>query len=141
MGYFAPGSLDLTREQRVGVEALDNPVSLPWRGLVVRLTRRPRQRGQDHAPTESFLGRLDKKFLQRNVDVDIVEFEIEGSLHVGRADEARRGVIFPSHPPQFLALGEGHLPLVVAASDGALDRHFSGHFPNVTTIEQGKLQT
>ena len=36
-------------------------------------------------------------------------------------------------PPQFLAFGEGHLPLVVAASDGAFDRHFSGHFPNITT--------
>ena len=42
----------------------------------------------------------------------------------------------PSHPPQFLALGEGHLPLEVAAGYGAFDRHFSGHCPNVTTTRQ-----
>ena len=42
-----------------------------------------------------------------------------------------------SHSPQFLAFGEGHLPLVVAGSDGAFDRHFSGHFPNITTTARG----
>ena len=31
---------------------------------------------------------------------------------------------------------KGHLPLVVAASDGAFDRHFSGHCRNFTTTEQ-----
>ena len=111
------------------MDGLDNPVSLPWHGLAVRLTRRPRQGGQHHPPTGSVLGRLDQEFLERDIDVDIVEFEVESSLHVGRADEARRGVVRPSHSPQFLAFGEGHPPLVVAASDGAFDRHFSGHFP------------
>ena len=56
---------------------------------------------------------------------------------ISAAYEARRGVVLPPYPPQFLALGEGHPPLVVAASDGAFDRHFSSHFPNVTTAEQG----
>ena len=55
--------------------------------------------------------------------------QLEGSPHVGRAYDARCGVVLPSHPPQFLAFGERHLPLVVAASNGAFDRHFSGHFP------------
>ena len=72
-----------------------------------------------------------------NIDVDIVGFEIEGSLHVGGADETRRGVVLPSHPPQLLAFGEGRLPLVVAAGDGAFNRHFSGHFPDVSTTAQG----
>ncbi len=128
---------ELSGELRACVDGLDNPVSRPWCRLAVRLTRDPRQRGQDHAPTGSFLGRLDQEFLQRNIDVDIVELEIEGCLHVGRADEARRGGIILSHPPQLLAFSEGHLPLVVAARDGAFDRHFSGNFPHVTTIEQG----
>ena len=111
------------------MDGLDNPVSPPWHGLAVRLTGGPGQRGQHHAPTGSFLGRLDQELFERDIDVDIVELEVEGCLHVGRADETRRGVILASHPPQFLALGEGHLPLVVAASDGAFDRYFSGHFP------------
>ena len=112
-------------------QALDDPVSPPWRGLAVRFTRRIGQRGQHHAPTGSILGYLDQEFIQWNIDVDIIEFE--GSLHVGGAYYSRRSAVLPSHPPQFLAFGEGHLPLVVAASDGAFDRDFSGHFLNITT--------
>ena len=69
---------------------LDNPVSAPRRGLAVRLTRRSRQRGQHHAPTGGILGRLDQQFPHWNIDVDIVEFEVEGGLHVGGADDALR---------------------------------------------------
>ena len=121
-----------------GVDGLDNPVSPPWRGLAVRLTRCPGQRGQHHAPTGSFLGRLDQEFPQRDIDVDIVEFEVEGGLHVGRAYEARRSAVLASHPPQFLAFGERHLQPEVAAGNGAFDRDSSGHFPNITTTARGR---
>ena len=124
-------------ELQAGADESNDPVSSPWRGLAARLTLHPGQRGQHHAPTGSFLGRLDQEFPQRDIDVDIVEFEVEGGPHVDGADEARRGVVFPSHPPQFLALGEGHLDPAVAAGNGAFDRDFSGHFPNVTTTAQG----
>ena len=119
------------------MDGLDNPVSPPWRGLAVRLTRRLRQRGQHHAPTGSILGCLDQEFAHRDIDVDIVEFVIEGSLHVGRAYDARRGVVLPSHLPQLLALGEGHLRAAVAADDGAFDRDSSWHLPNITPTAQG----
>ena len=99
-GFCTLNLTGFSRELRVGVEGLDNPVSPPWHGLAVRLTRRPRQRGQHHAPTGSILGCLDQKFPQRDIDVDIVEFEVEGGPHVGRAYEARRGVMLPSHPPR-----------------------------------------
>ena len=118
-------------------QQLDNPVSTPGCGLTVRLTGRSRQRGQHHAPTGSILGCLYQEFPHWNIDVDIVEFEIEGGRHVGRAYDARRGVVLPSHPPQLLAFGEGHLQPAVAARDGAFDRDFSGHFPNITTTAQG----
>ncbi len=121
----------------IGAGGLDSLVSPPWRGLAVRLTRRPRQRGQHCSPTGSVPGCLYQEFPQGNINVDIVEFEVEGSLHVGRADEARRSVILTPHLPHFLALGEGHPPPVVAASDGAFDRHFSGHWRNFTTPTQG----
>ena len=66
--------------------------------MAVWLTRRPRQRSQDYTPTGSFLRRLDHEFLQRNIDVDIVELEVKGSLHVGRADEPRRALFSrPTH--------------------------------------------
>ena len=64
-------------------------------------------------------------------------FEVEGGLHVGGAYDASRGVVLSSHPPEFLAFTEGHLQPAVAASDGAFDRDFSGHFPNITTPAQG----
>ena len=85
----------------------------------------------------SFLGRLDQEFPQRDIDVNIVEFEVEGGLHIGGADDACRSVVLPSHPPQFLAFGEGHLDPAVAAGNGAFDRDFSGHLPNITTKSQG----
>ena len=119
------------------MDVLDNPVSPPWRGLPVRLTRRPRQRGQHHAPTGSFLGCLNQEFLERNINVDIVEFEVEGGLHVGRAYDTRRGVVLPSYPPQLLTFGESHLDASVAAGNGAFDRDFCRHFPNITTTAQG----
>ena len=96
---------EFSRELRASAGELDNPVSQPWRGLAVRLTRRPRQRGQHHAPTGSFLGRLDKELLERDINVNIVEFEVEGGPNVGGAYEARRSVVLASHPPQFLAFG------------------------------------
>ena len=120
---------EFSRELPAGAGELNNPVSPTRRGLGVRLTRRPGQRGQHHAPTGSFLGRLDKEFRQRDIDVDIVEFEVEGGLHVSGADDARRGIVLASHPPQFLAFGEGHPQPAVAARDGAFDRDFSGHSP------------
>ena len=46
-------------------------------------------------------------------------------------------VVLASHPPQFLAFGEGHLQPAVAAGNGAFDRYFSGHFPNIPTTDQG----
>ena len=61
---------EFSRELQASAGELDNPVSPPWRGLAVRFTRRPGQRGQHHAPTGSFLGRLDQEFLQRNIDVN-----------------------------------------------------------------------
>ena len=128
---------EFPRELQADAGELDNPISLSWHGLAVRLTRRPRQRGQHHPPTGSVLGRLDQELLERDINVDIVEFEVEGGLHVGRADEARRGVVLPSHSPQFLAFGEGHLQPSVAAGNGAFDLDLSGHFPNITTIAQG----
>ena len=51
------------RELQAGGGELHDPVSLPWRGLAFRLIRRPGQRGQHHAATGSFLGRLDQEFL------------------------------------------------------------------------------
>ena len=128
---------EFPRELQADAGELDNPVSPPWRGLAVRLTCRPGQRGQHHAPTGGFLGRLDQEFPQRDIDVDIVQFEVEGGPHVGRAYEARRGVVLPSHSPQFLAFGEGHLQPAVAAGNGAFERDFSGHFPNITTTARG----
>ena len=98
---------------------LDDPVTAPWRGLAGCLTRRPRQRGQHHAPTGSFLGRLDQEFSQRDIDVNIVEFEVEGGPHVGGTHEARRSVVLASHLPQFLAFGEGHLEPAVGAGGGS----------------------
>ena len=129
---------EFSREFTAGAGELDDPVSPPWRGLAVRLTRRPRQRGQHHAPTGIFLGYLDQEFPQRDIDVDIGEFEVEGGLHVGGADEARRGVVLASLLPQSFAFGEGHLDPAVAAGNGAFDRDFSGHFPNITTTAQGR---
>ena len=126
---------EFSRELLASVGELDNPVSPPWRGLAVRLTRRTGQRGQHDAPTGSFLGRLDQEFPQRNIDVDIVEFE--GGPYVGRAYDARCRVVLASHLPQFLAFGEGHLQPAVAAGNGAFGRDFSGHFPNFTTTARG----
>ena len=128
---------EFSRELQADAGELDNPIPLSWHGLVVRLTRRPRQRGQHHAPTGSFLGRLDQELLERDINVDIVEFEVEGGLHVGRADEARRSIVIEAHLPQFLAFGEGNLDPAVAAGNGAFDRDFSGHSPNITTTAQG----
>ena len=125
-------------ELQAGAGELNDPVYLPWHGLAVRFTRRPGQRCQHHAPTGSFLGRLDKEFLERDIDVNIVEFEVEGGPHMGRAYDARCGVVLPSHPPQFLAFGERHLDPAVAAENGAFDRDFSGHFPNFTTTARGR---
>ena len=116
---------------------LDDSVSPPWRGPAVRLTRRPGQRGQHHAPTGIFLGRLDQEFSQRNIDVEISEFEVEGGPHVGGAYEARRRVVLASLLPQSLALGEGHVDPAVAAGNGAFDRDFSGHPPNIATTAPG----
>ena len=129
---------EFSRELPASAGELNNPVSQSWRGLALQLTRRPGQRGQHHAPTGSVLGRLDQKFPQRDIDVDIVEFEVEGGLHVGGADDARCRVVLPSHPPQFLAFGERHLYPAVAAGNGAFDRDFSGHFPILQRqIEEG----
>ncbi len=124
------GALSPHRQQ------LDNPVSTPGRGLTVRLTGRSRQRGQHHAPTGSILGCLYQEFPHWNIDVDIVEFEIEGGRHVGRAYDARRGVVLPSHPPQLLAFGEGQLQPAVAARDGAFD----GIFLVISPILQRQLK-
>ena len=120
------------------MDGLNNPVSRPWGGLAVRLTRRP---GQWVSITRQWGVSLDastRNSPHRDIDVNIVEFVIEGGLHVGRTGEARCGIVRPSHPPQFLTFGKGHLPLVVAASDGAFDRHPSGHFPNITTTVRGR---
>ena len=120
---------EFSRELPASAGELNNPVSPTRCGLGVRLTRRPGQRGQHYAPTGSFLGRLDKEFRQRDIDVDIVEFEVEGGLHVSGADDARRGIVLASHPPQFLAFGESHLDPAVAAGNGAFDRDFFWAFP------------
>ena len=69
----------------------------------------------------SFLGRLDQVFAQRDIDVNIVEFEVECGLHVSWANDARCSVVLTSRPPQFLAFGEGHLDPAVAAGNGAFD--------------------
>ena len=75
---------------------------------------------------------------QRDVDVNIVEFEVEGGLHVSGADDAHCRVVLPSHPPQFLAFGQSHLDPAVAAGNGAFERDSSGHFPNITTTARGR---
>ena len=129
---------EFSREFPAGAGELNDPVSPPWRGLALRLTRRPGQRSQQYSPTGIFLGRLDQEFSQRDIDVDIVEFEVEGGLHVGGADEARRGVVLASLLPQSFAFGEGHLDPAVAAGNGAFDRDFAGHSPNITTTAQGR---
>ena len=59
---------------------------------------------------------------------------------MGRAYDASRGVVLPSHPPHLLAFGEGHLQPAVTANDDAFDRDFSGHFPNITTADQGGIR-
>ena len=84
---------EFSRKLPASAGELDNPVSPSWHGLAVRLPRRPGQWGQHHAPTGSFLGRLNQEFPQRDIDVDIVEFEVEGGLHVGGADDARCSVV------------------------------------------------
>ena len=116
---------EFSRELPASAGELNNPVSQSWRGLALQLTRRPGQRGQHYAPPGSFLGRLDQEFPQRNIDVNIVEFEVEGGLHVGGADDARRSVVLASLPPQFFAFDEGHLDPAVAAGNGAFDRDFA----------------
>ena len=128
---------EFSREFPAGAGELYDPVSPPWRGLAVRLTRRPGQRSQHHAPTGIFLERLDQEFPQRDIDVDIVEFEVEGGLHVGGADEASCSVVLASLLPQSFAFGEGHLDPAVAAGNGAFDRDFAGHSPDITTTAQG----
>ena len=55
---------------------------------------------------------------------------------MGRAYQARCGIVLASHPPQFLAFGEGHFLPAMTAGNGAFDLDLSGHFPNVTTIGQ-----
>ena len=82
-----------------------------------------------------------QEFSQRDIDVDIVEFEVEGGLHVCRAYDASRSVVLPSHPPQFIAFSECHLQPAVATGNGAFDRYFSRHFPNITTTAQGGSDT
>ena len=126
-----------SRELQASAGELNNSASPPWRGLAVRLTRRPGQRGQHHAPTGIFLGRLDQEFPQRDIDVYFVEFEVEGGLHVGEADEARCSVVLPPLLPQSFAFGEGHLDPAVAAGNGAFDRDFAGHSPNIKTTALG----
>ena len=126
------------QELKSGTGELNHPGSPPRRRLALRLTRRPGRRGQHHAPTGDVLGCLDQEFPQRDIDVDIVEFVIEGVPHVGRAYEARGRVVLASHPPEFLALGKGHLQPAMTSGNRALDRDFSGHFPNITTTEQGE---
>ena len=59
--------------------------------------------------------------------------KLKASPHVGRADEARRSVVLPSHPPQLLPFGQGHPQPAVTAGDGAFDLNFSGHVPYITT--------
>ena len=79
-----------------------------------------------------FLDASTRSSFQGDINVDIVELPIEGGLHVGRAYQARRGIVLASHPPQFLAFGEGHLQATMAASNGAFDLDLSGHLPNIT---------
>ena len=134
---FLRNTPEFSRELQAGAGELNNPVSPTWRGLAVRLTRSPGQRGQYHAPTGSFLGRLYQEFPQRHINVNTIEFEVEGGLHVSGADDARCSVVLASHPPQFFAFGKGHLDPAVAAGNGAFDRDFSRHFPNITTTAQG----
>ena len=130
-------TLEFTRELQAGEGELNKPISLPWRGPAVRLTRRPGQWGQHYAPTGSFLGRLYQEFPQRHINVNTIEFEVEGGLHVSGADDVRCSVVLASHPPHFFAFGKGHLDPAVAVGNGAFDRDFSRHFPNITTTAQG----
>ena len=69
-----------SRESQASAGELNNSVSPSWRGLAVRPTRRPGQQGQHHAPPGSFLGRLDQEFPQRDIDVNIVEFELKAAF-------------------------------------------------------------
>ena len=57
---------------------------------------------------------------------------------MGGADGARCSVVLASDAPQFLAFGEGHLEPAVAAGNGAFERDFAGHFPDITTADQGR---
>ena len=63
--------------------------------------------------------------------------KLKAAFTWGRAYDARRGAVLASHPPQFLSSGEGHLQPAVATGNGAFDRDSSGHFPNITTADQG----
>ncbi len=57
------------------------------------------------------------------------------------AYEACSGVVLASHPPQFLALGEGHFLPEMTTGNGAFDLELSGHFPNITTAAQIGVRT
>ena len=51
------------------------------------------------------------------------------ALHMGGANDSSRSIVLASHPPKFLAFGEGHLQPAVAAGNGAFDRTFLGISP------------
>ena len=84
------------RELQAGAGELNDPGSPPRRGLAVQLTCPPRAEESTSRANGSFLGCLHREFPYWNIDIDIVEFEIEGGLHVGWAFDAHRGVVLPS---------------------------------------------
>ena len=78
-----------------GVDWLSGPSSAPGSGVSIT-----RQRGVSLvASTRSSPSGTSMSI--------IVEFEVEGGLHVAKADDARRGVVLPSHSPQFLRVRRG----------------------------------
>ena len=116
----------MTLSPRPGVDWLSGSSAAPGSGVSIT-----RQRGVS-------LDASTRNSPRGDINVDIVEFEVEGSLHMGRAYDARRGVVLATYPPQLFAFGEGHLEPPVAAGNGAFDRYSSGHFPNITTTAQGE---
>ena len=134
-------TLEFTRELQAGAGELNNPVSPTWRGLAVRLTRPPGQRGQYHAPTGSFLGRLYQEFPQRHINVNTMSILSNSKLKAAftSAGQTMPAVALFSRPTRLSSSRSARVILTrrwqpaMAHLTGTLSRHF----PNITTTAPG----
>ena len=125
-----------SRESQASAGELNNSVSPSWRGLAVRPTRRPGQQGQHHAPPGSFLGRLDQEFPQRDIDVNIVEFELKAAFT--SAEQTTPAVALFSRPTRLSSSRSARVILIRRWQPAMA--HLTGTLLGISLILQRQLK-